>query len=71
MEQTSSAVEEISATVSHNSDNAKLTDTMARKFNQDAKGTSIAVRDMVTALQEIASKVVLIDGLPTKPICWP
>ncbi len=63
VEQTSSAVEEISATVSHNSDNAKLTDTMARKSNQDAKETSIAVRDMVTALQEIASKVVLIDEI--------
>lgn len=63
VEQTSSAVEEISSTVAHNSDNAKLTDTMARKSNQDAKETSIAVRDMVTALQQITGKVVLIDEI--------
>lgn len=63
VEETSSSVEEISSTVAQSSDNAKITDSMARQSNKDAIETSKAVRDMVSAMEQIAGKIGLIDDI--------
>ncbi len=63
VEETSSSVEQISATVAQNSDNAKITDSMARQSNKDAVETSKAVREMVSAMEQIAGKIGLIDDI--------
>ena len=63
VEETSSSVEQISSTVAQNSENAKITDNMARQSNKDAVETSKAVREMVTAMEKIAGKIGLIDDI--------
>lgn len=63
VEETSTSVEQISATVAQNSDNAKVTDGMARQSNKDAIETSKAVREMVSAMEQIAGKIGLIDDI--------
>ncbi|NQD36154.1 methyl-accepting chemotaxis protein [Permianibacter sp. IMCC34836] len=63
VEETSASVEEISATVAQNSENAKITDSIASESAGGASESGDAVRDTVSAMQQIASKISLIDDI--------
>lgn len=63
IEETSASVEQISATVAQNTDNAQVTNKIASQSNADAVSTSEAVNKMVTAMQEIAGKIGIIDDI--------
>ena len=63
VEETSSALEQISATVAHNTDNAKTTDGIASKCADDAVNGGQLVTHTVQAMQEIAQKISLVDDI--------
>ncbi|WP_239481937.1 methyl-accepting chemotaxis protein [Zestomonas insulae] len=63
VEETSASVEEIAATVAQNSENAKVTDNMARQSSKDAGEGGDAVREMVNAMRQIAGKIGIIDDI--------
>ncbi|GAA5173666.1 methyl-accepting chemotaxis protein [Niveibacterium umoris] len=63
VEQTSSAVEEISSTVSQNTENARVTDTMASTSANEAGEGGAAVKETVAAMRQIASKIGIIDDI--------
>ncbi|MDP3844924.1 MAG: methyl-accepting chemotaxis protein [Pseudomonas sp.] len=63
VEETSASVEEIASTVSQNTENAKITDSMASQSAKDAVEGGDAVRDMVSAMRKIAEKIGIIDDI--------
>ncbi|MBC9248817.1 chemotaxis protein [Pseudomonas alcaligenes] len=63
VEETSASVEEIAATVAQNSENAKVTDSMASQSSKDAEEGGAAVREMVNAMRQIAGKIGIIDDI--------
>lgn len=63
VEETSASVEQISATVAQNTENAKVTDSMASQSAKDALEGGTAVRDMVGAMRQIAQKISIIDDI--------
>ena len=63
VEQTSATLEQASASIRQNSDNANLTDTMARQAAEQAGQGGAAVRQTVSAMQRIAERVSVIDDI--------
>lgn len=63
VEETSASVEEIAATVAQNSENARVTDSMASQSSKDAVEGGEAVRSMVNAMRQIAGKIGIIDDI--------
>lgn len=63
VEETSASMEEISVSISQNSDNAKVTDGIAGKSAKDAADGGYAVGETVKAMQKIVEKVSLIDDI--------
>ncbi|MBU6439238.1 MAG: cache domain-containing protein [Betaproteobacteria bacterium] len=63
VEQTSATLEQASASIRQNSDNASLTDTMARQAADQAGQGGSAVRATVSAMQRIAERVSVIDDI--------
>ena len=63
VEQTSASIEEMTASIAQNTDNAKVTDTMATKAAADAAEGGEAVRATVTAMKQIAQKISIIDDI--------
>jgi len=63
VEETSASVEEISATVAQNTENAKVTDSMASQSAKDAVEGGAAVGQMVNAMRQIAQKISIIDDI--------
>ncbi|WP_236032471.1 methyl-accepting chemotaxis protein [Pseudomonas schmalbachii] len=63
VEETSASVEEIAATVAQNSENARVTDSMASQSSKDAEEGGAAVREMVNAMRQIAGKIGIIDDI--------
>ena len=63
VEETSAAVELMSASIAQNSDNAKLTHRMASQVTQEAHDGSGAVSGTVSAMQQIASKIGIVDDI--------
>lgn len=63
VEETSASMEEISASINQNSDNAKVTDGMATQSASLAASGGDAVKTTVTAMQEIAEKISIIDDI--------
>ncbi|MEY3973918.1 MAG: hypothetical protein RIS59_279 [Pseudomonadota bacterium] len=63
VERTSSAVEEITATVTQNAENARITDEIASRSSKDAEDGGGAVRETVTAMRQIAAKIGIIDDI--------
>jgi len=63
VEQTSAQIEHMVASVNQNSDNAKITDTMATKASGDAREGGQAVGATVTAMKQIASKISIVDDI--------
>ncbi len=63
VEQTSASIEEMSASINQNTDNAKVTEGMASQAARQAGEGGQAVKDTVTAMKIIASKIGIIDEI--------
>ncbi len=63
VEDTSASVAAMSASIGRNTDNAKVTDGIARKAAKDAEQGGGAVRETATAMKAIAGKVGIIDDI--------
>ncbi|MBF0416385.1 MAG: methyl-accepting chemotaxis protein [Magnetococcales bacterium] len=63
IEQTSSAMEEMSSNISQNTDNANTTQSIAQKAAKDAAEGGAAVNQAVQAMNEIASKIGIIEEI--------
>jgi methyl-accepting chemotaxis protein len=62
-EEVSSSVEEMAATIRQNSDNSLATESIANKTASDAAQGGKAVVDSVAAMDEIASKIGIIEEI--------
>jgi methyl-accepting chemotaxis protein len=63
VEETSSAMEQMSASVLQNAENAKVTDAMANKAAREAGEGGEAVTQTVAAMKTIANKIGIIDDI--------
>jgi methyl-accepting chemotaxis protein len=63
VEQTSASVEQMTASIAQNTENAKVTDSMATKASTDATEGGEAVKATVTAMKQIAQKISIIDDI--------
>ncbi len=63
VEQTSASIDIMSASISHNSDNARVTDGMAAKTTQEAVQGGHAVSQTVAAMKQIADKIGIVDDI--------
>jgi methyl-accepting chemotaxis protein len=63
VEQTSASIEEMTASIAQNTENAKVTDSMATKAATDAAEGGEAVKNTVTAMKQIAQKISIIDDI--------
>ena len=63
VEETSASMEQMSSSVTQNSENAKLTDSMAAKASQEAQEGGAAVRSTVDAMKSIADKIGIVDDI--------
>ncbi|WP_217916364.1 methyl-accepting chemotaxis protein [Duganella sp. BJB1802] len=62
-EQTSASIEQMTASISANTENAKITDGMASQAAKEAVEGGDAVRATVAAMQQIAKKIQIIDDI--------
>ncbi len=63
VEQTSAQIDTMTASIGHNSDNAKITQNMAVKASKEAREGGAAVSQTVTAMKQIASKIGIVDDI--------
>ena len=63
VEQTTATIESMSASIAQNRDNARITDTMASKTSTEAVDGGKAVNDTIVAMQQIASKIGIVDDI--------
>ena len=63
MEETSAQIESMSASISQNSDNAKITDGVAAKASKEASDGGAAVNQTLTAMKQIAQKIGIVDDI--------
>jgi len=63
VEQTSSSIKTMSASIEDNSDNAKVTDSMATKASKEASDGGQAVAQTVLAMKQIAAKISIVDDI--------
>jgi methyl-accepting chemotaxis protein len=63
VEETSHQIETMSASINQNSDNAKVTDTMASKASKEAVDGGQAVSQTVHAMKQIATKIGIVDDI--------
>ncbi|WP_410499386.1 methyl-accepting chemotaxis protein [Chitinibacter sp. S2-10] len=63
VEETSAAIEQIASTVSQNSENARVTDSMASKSSIDAGEGGEAVKQTVAAMRQIAKQISIVDDI--------
>jgi len=63
VETTSSAIEEISASINQNNENARVTGDVAQDAANDAKESSVAVDKTVEAMRQIAEKIGIIEDI--------
>ncbi|VAW84139.1 Methyl-accepting chemotaxis sensor/transducer protein [hydrothermal vent metagenome] len=63
VEETSASVEQMSASIKQNTENAKVTDSMASKASKEANEGGEAVSETVTAMKSIADKIGIIDDI--------
>lgn len=66
VEQTSASLQEMSASISQNNDNAKSTEEIALQTAIQANEGGQAVRETMLAMQEIASKITIIEEIAYK-----
>ncbi|WP_255575797.1 methyl-accepting chemotaxis protein [Duganella violaceipulchra] len=62
-EETSAAIEQMTASISANTENARVTDGMASQAAKEAVEGGDAVRSTVAAMQQIAKKIQIIDDI--------
>lgn len=63
VEETSASLEQMTASIAQNTENAKVTESMAGKAAQDAADGGESVKATVTAMKEIAKKIGIIDDI--------
>ncbi|WP_345792654.1 nitrate- and nitrite sensing domain-containing protein [Thauera sp. JM12B12] len=63
VEETSASIEQMSASINQNSENAKITDSMATKAASEAGEGGQAVKSTVEAMKNIAGKIGIIDDI--------
>ncbi|MEW5770071.1 MAG: methyl-accepting chemotaxis protein [Pseudomonadota bacterium] len=63
VEETSASVEQMSASINQNTENAKVTDTMASQAARQATEGGEAVGQTVSAMKQIAEKIGIIDTI--------
>ena len=63
VEETSASVEQMSASINQNTDNAKVTDSMASQAAKQAVEGGGAVKETVVAMKQIAGKIGIIDDI--------
>lgn len=63
VEETNSTMQVMSASISQTSDNAKVTDGVARKASTQAVEGGKAVNDTLAAMKEIATKINIVDDI--------
>ncbi len=61
--ETTSQIELMSASINQNSDNARVTDSMATKASKEAADGGSAVTQTVAAMKQIAQKIGIIDDI--------
>ena len=63
VEETTSSLEQMNASISQNAENSRQTEVMAVKGSQDAQDAGAAVRETVTAMREIAARISIIEEI--------
>ncbi len=63
VEQTTASIDVMSASIAQNSDNARVTDSMASSASKEAGEGGSAVSQTVTAMKQIASKIGIVDDI--------
>ncbi len=63
VEQSSASIEQMAASIRQNSDNAKVTESIATKASKEADEGGEAVRKTVTAMKQIADRISIIDDI--------
>jgi methyl-accepting chemotaxis protein len=63
VEETSASMEQMSASIMQNNENASITDGMAQKAATDASTGGAAVANTVEAMQKIADRISVIDDI--------
>jgi methyl-accepting chemotaxis protein len=63
VEQTSASIEQMTSSIAQNTENAKITDSMASKAAKDASDGGEAVDATVDAMKQIAKKIGIIDDI--------
>ncbi|MCX7627728.1 MAG: methyl-accepting chemotaxis protein [Methylophilaceae bacterium] len=63
VEETTASIEQMTASIAQNTENAKVTDSMASKAAKEAEEGGQAVRDTVEAMKQIASKISIVDDI--------
>jgi methyl-accepting chemotaxis protein len=63
VEQTTSSIDQMSGSIAQNSDNAKVTDSIASKAAHEATEGGEAVRQTVDAMKQIAAKISIVDDI--------
>ena len=63
VEETTGSIDLMSASISQNSDNAKVTDSMATKASREAGEGGQAVTQTVLAMKQIAQKISIVDDI--------
>jgi len=63
VEQTTASIDVMSASIAQNSDNARVTDSMATKTNKEASDGGTAVSQTVSAMKQIAAKIGIVDDI--------
>ncbi|OYU45013.1 MAG: hypothetical protein CFE44_09795 [Burkholderiales bacterium PBB4] len=63
VEQTTAQMDAMSESIGHNSQNAKVTDSMATKASREATEGGAAVGSTVTAMKQIAAKIGIVDDI--------
>jgi methyl-accepting chemotaxis protein len=63
VEETTASIEEMTASISQNTENAKVTDSMAGKASKQATEGGQAVGSTVEAMKKIAGKIGIVDDI--------
>ena len=63
VEETTASVEKMTASINQNTENAKVTDHISTQAANQAQQGSVAVKDMVNAMNEIATRTGIIDDI--------
>jgi methyl-accepting chemotaxis protein len=66
VEQTTASIEQLNASVQQNTDNARVTNAIAKSSAEEARQGGEAVKRTVTAMQDIASKIGMIEEIAYK-----